>query len=176
MFNSTPEPEQRRRVVNEAGLNGFLTKMYGFVGLSVFVSAISSFLVMTTFRAAVFGYFTQHTGMMWLLLLLPIALSMGISASATRNPTGSFIMLMVLSIMYGVEFALLAGVYTGADITAALFFMFRTRTTHDCFDSGLFDQHVLKQSSHYLHLFLHCRNHLRSFDGLRCAKDEKHLP
>ena len=119
MFNSTPEPEQRRRVVNEAGLNGFLTKMYGFVGLSVFVSAISSFLVMTTFRAAVFGYFTQHTGMMWLLLLLPIALSMGISASATRNPTGSFIMLMVLSIMYGVEFALLAGVYTGADITAA---------------------------------------------------------
>lgn len=119
MFNSTPEPEQRRRVVNAAGLNGFLTKMYGFVGLSVFVSAISSFLVMTTFRAAVFGYFTQHTGMMWLLLLLPIALSMGISASATRNPTGSFIMLMVLSIMYGVEFALLAGVYTGADITAA---------------------------------------------------------
>ena len=119
MFNSTPEPEQRRRVVNEAGLNGFLTKMYGFVGLSVFVSAISSFLVMTTFRAAVFGYFTQHTGMMWLLLLLPIALSMGISVSATRNPTGSFIMLMVLSSMYGVEFALLAGVYTGADITAA---------------------------------------------------------
>jgi hypothetical protein len=57
MFNSTPEPEQRRRVVNAAGLNGFLTKMYGFVGLSVFVSAISSFLVMTTFRAAVFGYF-----------------------------------------------------------------------------------------------------------------------
>ena len=73
MFNSTPEPEQRRRVVNEAGLNGFLTKMYGFVGLSVFVSAISSFLVMTTFRTAV----------------------------------------------YGVEFALLAGFYTGADITAA---------------------------------------------------------
>lgn len=74
---------------------------------------------MTTFRTAVFGYFSQHTGMMWLLLLLPIALSMGISVSATRNPTGSFIMLMVLSIMYGVEFALLAGFYTGADITAA---------------------------------------------------------
>jgi hypothetical protein len=62
MFNSTPEPEQRRRVVNEAGLNGFLTKMYGFVGLSVFVSAISSFLVMTTFRAAVFGYFYPAYG------------------------------------------------------------------------------------------------------------------
>lgn len=120
MFNPTPEPEQKRRVVNaDVGLNRFLTKMYGFVALSILVSALCSYLIMTTFRVAVFSYFSQHVGIMWLILLVPIALSIGISSSATRNPTGSFIMLMVLSAIYGVEFALIAGVYTGADITAA---------------------------------------------------------
>lgn len=118
MDNMNPQTG-RRQVVDQIGLNSFLTKMYGNMALAVLVSALSSYLTLTTFRTAVMGYFVAHPGMIWLLLLLPIALSMGISFSATRNPVGGFIMLMVMAVIYGVEFALIAGIYTAANITTA---------------------------------------------------------
>lgn len=109
----------RRVVTDAAGLNRFLTRMYGNMTLAVLVSALSAYLTMTTFRVQVMGFFSTHPAMVWLILLLPIALSMGVSFSATRNPVGGFIMLMLVAIIYGVEFALIAGVYTGTDIAAA---------------------------------------------------------
>lgn len=118
MDNMNPQTG-RRQVVDQIGLNSFLTKMYGNMALAVLVSALSSYLTLTTFRTAVMGYFVAHPGTVWLLLLLPIALSMGISFSATRNPVGGFIMLMVMAVIYGVEFALIAGIYTAANITTA---------------------------------------------------------
>ncbi|MEY8441302.1 Bax inhibitor-1/YccA family protein [Lactobacillaceae bacterium 24-114] len=111
--------DQRRVVTDSAGLNQFLTRMYGNMALAVLVSAFSAYLTMNTFRVQIFGYFTAHPAMVWIVLLLPIALSMGISFSATRNPVGAFVMLMLVSIIYGVEFALIAGVYTGASIASA---------------------------------------------------------
>lgn len=109
----------QRTEVNTSGLNRFLTKMYGLMSLSVLVSALSAYLTMTTFKAQVFSYFGAHPGMTWLMLLLPIALSFGISFSATRNPVGSFIMLMLVSIIYGVEFSIIAGLYSPGSIAAA---------------------------------------------------------
>lgn len=111
--------DQRRVVTDSAGLNQFLTRMYGNMALAVLVSAFSAYLTMNTFRVQVFGYFAAHPAMVWIVLLLPIALSMGIGFSATRNPVGAFVMLMLISIIYGVEFALIAGVYTGASIASA---------------------------------------------------------
>lgn len=111
--------DQRRVVTDSAGLNQFLTRMYGNMALAVLVSAFSAYLTMNTFRVQIFGYFAAHPAMVWIVLLLPIALSMGISFSATRNPVGAFVMLMLVSIIYGVEFALIAGVYTGASIASA---------------------------------------------------------
>ncbi len=118
MDNMNPQTGHRQ-VVDQIGLNSFLTKMYGNMALAVLVSALSSYLTLTTFRTAVMGYFVAHPGTVWLLLLLPIALSMGISFSATRNPVGGFIMLMVMAVIYGAEFALIAGIYTAANITTA---------------------------------------------------------
>lgn len=114
-----PNDSGRRVVADQAGLNSFLTKMYGNMTLAVLVSALSAYLTMNVFATQVLGYFQQHQGMVWLILLLPIALSMGISFSATRNPVGGFIMLMLVAIIYGVEFALIAGAFTAANITAA---------------------------------------------------------
>ena len=118
MNNFSGQPE-RRVVTDSAGLNRFLTRMYGNMVVAILVSAFSAYLTMNTFRREVFCYFGAHPAMIWLVLLLPIALSMGISFSATRNPVGAFVMLMLISIIYGVEFALIAGVYTGASIASA---------------------------------------------------------
>lgn len=118
-MNNFSEQPERRVVTDSAGLNRFLTRMYGNMVVAILVSAFSAYLTMNTFRREVFGYFGAHPAMIWLVLLLPIALSMGISFSATRNPVGAFLMLMLISIIYGVEFALIAGVYTGASIASA---------------------------------------------------------
>ena len=111
-MDNFPNDSGRRVVADQAGLNSFLTKMYGNMTLAVLVSALSAYLTMNVFATQVLGYFQQHQGMVWLILLLPIALSMGISFSATRNPVGGFIMLMLVAIIYGVEFALIAGAFT----------------------------------------------------------------
>lgn len=110
---SSPE---RRQVHNVSEVNGFLSKMYGYMGLAVLVSAIAAFLTMTVFRAAVMQ---MPTALMWIILIIPFGLSMGISFKATRNPTAGFVMLMILAIIYGFEFALLSGFYTGAQIGTA---------------------------------------------------------
>ncbi|MBM6753935.1 Bax inhibitor-1/YccA family protein [Lactobacillus alvi] len=113
------EPQRREVNADAVGLNRFLTRMYGNMALAVLVSALTAYLSMTTFKVVVVNFFAAHAGMVWLMLLLPIALTFGISASAQRNPVGSFIMLMVTAVIYGFVFSLIAGAYTGANIAAA---------------------------------------------------------
>lgn len=117
MNNFTQEPA--RREVNESGLNAFLTRMYGIMSLAVGVSALTAYLSMTVFRTAVVGFIGTHPGMVWLLLLLPIVLSVGVGFSANRSAVGSFLMLMGVAILYGLEFSLIAALYTTANIAAA---------------------------------------------------------
>lgn len=117
MDNFSGEP--RREVNTGAGLNAFLGRMYGYMSLAVLVSAFVAYLTMVPFRAATMVFVAAHSGMVWLILLLPIALSMGISFSATRNPVGSFVMLMVVAVIYGFEFSLISMAYTTANIVAA---------------------------------------------------------
>ncbi len=81
---SSPE---RRQVHDVSEVNGFLSKMYGYMGLAVLVSAIAAFLTMTVFRSAVMQ---MPTALMWVILFVPIGLSLGISFKATRNPVDDF--------------------------------------------------------------------------------------
>ncbi|WP_290123715.1 Bax inhibitor-1 family protein [Paucilactobacillus hokkaidonensis] len=104
-LNEDYSQAQRQVVGNEAGLAKFMTRMYGNMALAVLMSALSSFLTLTVFKEQVFNYMSQHSGMMWIILLIPVGLSLGISFRATRNPVASFIMLMAVSIIYGVTFA-----------------------------------------------------------------------
>lgn len=130
MDNFSQSPRQE---VNEAGLNSFLTRMYGLMSLAVIVSAFVAYLTMVPFRQSTLMFAGQHSGMVWLILLLPIALSMGISFSATRNPVGSFVMLMVVAVIYGFEFSLISMAYTSANIAAAFLsssFVFITMTLY----------------------------------------------
>lgn len=55
----------------------------------------------------------------WLIILLPIFLTFGISFNATRSPGVCLILLIITAIIYGITFAFIAGAYTGTDITTA---------------------------------------------------------
>lgn len=74
---------------------------------------------MTIFAKQMTVLMVQHPWTMWLLLLVPIALTFVINFRATRNPVASFILLMITAIIYGITFAFIAGAYTGEDIASA---------------------------------------------------------
>ncbi|MDU7184840.1 MAG: Bax inhibitor-1/YccA family protein [Klebsiella sp.] len=118
MYNFDQEPE-RRHLVDESGLNTFLSKLYGLMALAVLVSALSSYLTMTVFARQMLNLMNNHPWTMWFLLLLPIALTLIINFNATRSPGMSFVLLMLTAIIYGVTFAFIAGAYTGEDIASA---------------------------------------------------------
>lgn len=118
MYNFDQEPE-RRHLVDESGLNTFLSKLYGLMALAVLVSAVSSYLTMTVFAKQMLNLMNHHPWAMWFLLLLPIALTLIINFNATRSPGMSFVLLMLTAIVYGVTFAFIAGAYTGEDIASA---------------------------------------------------------
>lgn len=115
MDNYSNNPE-RRQVQDVSAVNRYLTKMYGFMLIAVLVSALTAYLTMTVFRAAVMG---MSNTMFWILLVVPFVLCMGISFKAAKNPTLGFILLMLLSIVYGFEFAMIAGYFTGSTIASA---------------------------------------------------------
>ena len=105
-----------RRVVNDInGLNSFLTRMYGLMTLAVLISALTAWLVMGVFAKQ----FINNRWGIWLIILLPIFLTFGISFNATRSPGLGFVLLIITSIVYGITFAFIAGAYTGTDIATA---------------------------------------------------------
>lgn len=78
MDNFDQESDQQQ-YANDSGLNVFLSKIYGYMALAVFVSAISAYLTMTVFAGPISVFIAQHQWGIWLLILLPIALTFIIS-------------------------------------------------------------------------------------------------
>ena len=115
-MNNYDTNSDRRQIHTISETNTFLTKMYGLMGGAVLISALAAYLTMTVFRSAVMN---MPVAMMWLILFVPFGLSMGISFKADRSPVASLVMLTILSAIYGFEFALIAGFYTGTQITSA---------------------------------------------------------
>ncbi|WP_419513824.1 Bax inhibitor-1 family protein [Lactobacillus kimbladii] len=115
-MNNYDTNSDRRQIHTISETNTFLTKMYALMGGAVLISALAAYLTMTVFRSAVMN---MPVAMMWLILFVPFGLSMGISFKADRSPVASLVMLTILSAIYGFEFALIAGFYTGTQITTA---------------------------------------------------------
>lgn len=120
MNNYPNEQQEARKVVNNAaGLNAFLTKMYGWMSLAVLVSAATAFLVSGSVAGGMGAYIASHQGVMWGSMILWFVLPFVISLQALKRPTLAFTVLMLYSILSGFVFATIAWAYTGASIAAA---------------------------------------------------------
>ncbi len=193
MYNFDQEPE-RRHLVDESGLNSFLSKIYGYMALAVFVSALSAYLTMTVFARQMVSLMIHHPWTMWLLLLIPIVLTFAINFQATRNPVASFILLMITAIVYGVTFAFIAGTYTGQDIASAfvasatvfvVMAILGTVTKKDLSRWGsyasaaliglivamLINMFLKSSAANYIY----CSYYFYYFNCLGCPKNEEHL-
>ncbi|KRK49212.1 integral membrane protein, interacts with FtsH [Secundilactobacillus kimchicus JCM 15530] len=108
--------QQPRRVVNDvSGLNGFLTRMYGWMALAVLVSALSAFYVLTqpSLQQVFLG------GSRLLPLIVWFVIPIVINFQAIKRPTLSFILLMAYAALTGGIFSMYAMIYSGATITSA---------------------------------------------------------
>ena len=116
MDNFSPN---RRNVVDITDLNKFLTKMYGLMTLAVLLSALTAWLVMTVFAQQFTAFMVNNRWGMWLIILLPIILTLGINFNATRSSGLCLFLLILTAIVYGITFAFIAGAYAGTDIATA---------------------------------------------------------
>ena len=99
MDNFSPN---RRNVVDITDLNKFLTKMYGLMTLAVLLSALTAWLVMTVFAQQFTAFMVNNRWGMWLIILLPIILTLGINFNATRS-SGLCLFLLILTTVYTIN-------------------------------------------------------------------------
>lgn len=114
MDNFSNEQNERRVVNNAAGLNAFLTKMYGWMSLAVLISAATAFLTVNAVSPAVLA-----GGTMWIAIGVWFVLPFVVSLQALKRPTLAFAALIGYSALSGFVFATIAYRYTGASIAAA---------------------------------------------------------
>lgn len=108
--------QQPRRVVNDvSGLNGFLTRMYGWMALAVLVSAASAFFVLT--QPSLQSLFMGGTRLLPIIVwfIIPFV----INFQAVKRPTLSFVLLMAYAALTGGVFSIYALIYSGTTIVSA---------------------------------------------------------
>ena len=91
------DQESERRQVDASGLKLFLSRIYEYMALAVFISATSAYLTMTFFARSFASFIAAHQWEVWLLILLPI--------------------------VYGVTFAFLTEAYSGHNVASATVFV-----------------------------------------------------
>ena len=108
------EQQPRETINTQVGLNRFLTKMFGWMGLAVLVSALTAYLMVTNGSASM-----MRGGGMLVGLIVWFILPFVISAQSMKRPTVAFGGLMVYAVITGAVISSYAFVYTGAAMAQA---------------------------------------------------------
>lgn len=104
---------------NQAGLNSFMTKMYGFMAGAVAMSAITAYLISNVYRVQALTFFANNRWAIWGILILQVVLVMSMSFKAGRSPAMSLTGLGLYSVLEGLFFGLIVQVYSSQDVTMA---------------------------------------------------------
>lgn len=104
---------------NQAGLNSFMTKMYGFMAGAVAISAVTAYLISNVYQVQVLTFFANNRWAVWGILILQVVLVMSMSFKADRSPAMSLTGLGLYSVLEGLFFGLIVQVYSSQDVTMA---------------------------------------------------------
>ena len=104
---------------NQAGLNSFMTKMYGFMAGAVAMSAITAYLISNVYRVQALTFFANNRWAVWGILILQVVLVMSMSFKVDRSPAMSLTGLGLYSVLEGLFFGLIVQVYSSQDVTMA---------------------------------------------------------
>ena len=104
---------------NQAGLNSFMTKMYGFMAGAVAISAVTAFIISNVYQVQALTFFSNNRWAVWGILILQVVLVMSMSFKADRSPAMSLTGLGLYSVLEGLFFGLIVQVYSSQDVTMA---------------------------------------------------------
>ena len=104
---------------NQAGLNSFMTKMYGFMAGTVAISAVTAYLISNVYQVQALTFFANNRWAVWGILILQVVLVMSMSFKADRSPAMSLTGLGLYSVLEGLFFGLIVQVYSSQDVTMA---------------------------------------------------------
>lgn len=104
---------------NQAGLNSFMTKMYGFMAGAVAISAVTAYLISNVYQVQALTFFANNCWAVWGILILQVVLVMSMSFKADRSPAMSLTGLGLYSVLEGLFFGLIVQVYSSQDVTMA---------------------------------------------------------
>ena len=112
---------QERRVVNEAGLTQFFSRIYTLMGSGLVVTALVSYLLGFPFRAEYTSFVSGHPIVFWIMAFMPIILSFFVTGRrAQASPGYSTVMFYLMSASFGFTFASVAMVADGTNLAVAL--------------------------------------------------------
>ncbi|AUJ30140.1 MAG: Bax inhibitor-1/YccA family protein [Liquorilactobacillus hordei] len=111
--------ENGRKLVSNTGVNGFLTKMYGFMAGAVAISAVVAYLVSNVFYNEVASYMAEHQFMMFVLFGIQLLIVFGMSFKADRSPVASGLGLVSFAVIEGIFFGIIVSLYAASDVTMA---------------------------------------------------------
>ena len=104
---------------NQAGLNSFMAKMYGFMAGAVAISAVTAYLISNVYQVQALTFFSNNRWAVWGILILQVVLVMSMSFKADRSPAMSLTGLGLYSVLEGLFFGLIVQVYSSQDVTMA---------------------------------------------------------
>ena len=104
---------------NQAGLNSFMAKMYGFMAGAVAISAVTAYLISNVYQVQALTFFSNNRWAAWGILILQVVLVMSMSFKADRSPAMSLTGLGLYSVLEGLFFGLIVQVYSSQDVTMA---------------------------------------------------------
>lgn len=104
---------------NQAGLNSFMTKMYGFMAGAVAISAVTAYLISNVYQVQALTFFANNRWAVWGILILQVVLVMSMSFKVDRSPAMSLTGLGLYSVLEGLFFGLIVQVYSSQDVTMA---------------------------------------------------------
>lgn len=102
---------------NEHGLSQFYARIYGYLGIGIALSALSSFLMMNVFYEQFIGMLTQSRFSFLMLWVAEIALVIYLGRKATTNPTMALAGFIAYSLLNGVTISVTLALYSQASVT-----------------------------------------------------------
>lgn len=111
--------EPRNLVNTEVGLSSFMTKMYGFMGYAVALSAVVAYLSGVVFRNQMMPILVGHPFIFLFVLIGLMVFSTSASGKALQNARTSFLILTLFSLFFGLEFSIIFLTFELPTITSA---------------------------------------------------------
>ncbi|MDE3282661.1 Bax inhibitor-1/YccA family protein [Lacticaseibacillus casei] len=112
---------QERRVVNEAGLTQFFSRIYTLMGSGLVVTALVSYLLGVTFKTDYTNFVGAYPIVFWIMLALPLILSFFVTGRRAQASAGyATLMFYLMSASFGFTFAMVAMVARTSNMAVAL--------------------------------------------------------